>query len=379
MAERRPCFSDRNLALDAATVITASSQDVYSGFGLVNLRDPTPTNQWRSLPGWNVGTWNNKVYFTEAGNARVGTIASGNYSTRDAYGDAVRAAMDAAPGHVNTYAITAPGGVFSFALATGSTAWAFNLGTSNQAANYPDMGFDPGTMPELTFQDADYAVYKSREWVKFETGGGYDHVVLAHVGDDASPHKKIYLQIENTDAFTNIPADPSEEMTFGSNGNANRPVCAVTIFPNVEGEPWVRVVFDARREDVAYSEMGLASIAAVYEPSRSFAQGWRRRSLPLTTFATSESGGIMQNPQPQPAVFEMTFRRLSDSDRVTLEALEQRLRIGGSFFVWLDPLNQPLNETWYVVMERALEYEHNVGDGPTADRWSVSFLLRQHL
>src|SRR5688572_2545382 len=107
MAEVTPRIAYVN-ELTGATLSCSSEQAPV--FGVTNLLDPTPTRVWRSKLGWNVvAGFNNKIYWAESGNNRVGTIATGNYVSGVAYAAAVTTAMNTAPGHVNTYLVTYAG------------------------------------------------------------------------------------------------------------------------------------------------------------------------------------------------------------------------------------------------------------------------------
>lgn len=384
MAIKTPRLSAFDLVREAGAVITVSSEDVANGYSRYNVLDPTPGRQWRSKPGWNaVTSWNNKIYFVEAGNARVGTITVGNYPTPSLWATAVQTAMNTAPGAVNTYTVTDSANVFTIARNTGVAAFDLTFTTANQDSCHLDLGFNNGTLTGLLTYVGNFAVYKSREWMKFNLlstehiGLGVGLVMLYNIGPiDVNPFTQpsFYATGAGGDSFTNNPLAGGDLCSTDLTTNPARAVRLVDV-----GSSWWRFVFDDRQAGYSYSRMGIGSIAPTLEPTRSPQQGYVEGSSPLTTVSVSETGGIFQDPKAQPKTFALLFRRLAEVDKLALEAMEAVLKIGGSFFYWDDPLNDPVAKTWYVVLTQALDYKQGVGDGPNAQRWDVSMQLRQHL
>src|SRR5262245_36070693 len=111
-----------NRVMAAGTVLSSSS--AAAGQPLAWLKDQLRSKTARSAVGWDVTTGlNDKIDFTEAGVARVGTLAAGNYATGAAYATAFQTAMNVAPGATNTYTVTYDG-------STGKLTVARNTGTN---------------------------------------------------------------------------------------------------------------------------------------------------------------------------------------------------------------------------------------------------------
>lgn len=385
MAIKTPRLSAFDLVREAGAVITVSSEDVSNGFSRYNVLDPTPGRQWRSRPGWNaVPGWNNKIYFSEAGNNRVGTIVTGNYSTPTLWATAVQAAMNSAPGVTNSYAVTDSGNVFTIARAGGASAFNLTFTTANQDSCHLDLGFFNAALSGLLTYVGNHAVYKSREWMKFNVQNtehfslGVGLIMLYNIGplvvDSPFVAPSFYATGAAGDSFTNNPIAGGDLCVTDTVTNPARGIRLVDV-----GSGWWRFVFDDRQAGYSYSRMGIGSIAPRLEPTRSPAQGYVEGSSPLTSVSVSETGGIFQDPKAQPKTFSLLFRRLADFDKTALEGMEAALKIGGSFFYWDDPLNDPVAKTWYVVLTQTLDYKHSVGDGTPPARWDVTMQLRQHL
>lgn len=386
MAQRTPQLAVYNLIQQAGAVITVSSEDTANGFSRYNILDPTPGRYWKSKPGWNVSPgWNNKIYFLEGASARVGTIVTGNYPTPTLYALACQQAMNTAPGATNSYSVGDASNVFTIARTAGASAFSLTFTTANQDSAHLDLGFANTALSGFLTYSSLFAVYKSREYMLFDLSGvaivslGWSTVILYGVRDMAVgvfTFPEFYVQYAGAPSFQNNPMVAGDLATYDY---LKQPSRAVRQIIGGTGSQYVRFVFDDRRSGNASSQLGVGSIVSVFQPGRSVAQGWGESSDPLTSVSISETGGVFQDPKPQAKTFNLQFRRLSDLDKLELEAIEQFIKIGGSFFYLADPLNALTSDLWYVVLTRPLEYGQAVGDGPTANRWNILMQLRQHL
>jgi hypothetical protein len=196
-----------NLALGSGTIITASSQE--TSLPVAFLRDPLPTRKWRSKLGWNVvAGYNDKLDFTEAAVARVATITAGNYATGAAYATAVQTAMNAAPGHVNTYTVTYDPATKAFTItrSAGAAALVLTFQTgANEVLNkgaHRDLGFTDTDLSGVTQTGS--AAYHSREWVRFDFGSAQAATVgIVHAHNmGTTGTANLYFKTADSQAWT---------------------------------------------------------------------------------------------------------------------------------------------------------------------------------
>lgn len=84
---------------------------------------------------------NNKIYFTEAGNAKVATIAAGFYSGFGAFLLAVKAAMDTASAAVNTFTVTQSALTGFITIVASTVPFQLTFGANQSSAASEVLGF----------------------------------------------------------------------------------------------------------------------------------------------------------------------------------------------------------------------------------------------
>lgn len=184
-----------NSAFLGATTVTASSQQ--ADLPASNLKSPARGALWRSAIGWNVVAGFNDLFLyaeTLGVTTRRATITPGAYVTGDDYAAAAQSAMNAAPGHTNTYTVTysATTNKFTIARATGTDVF-YVLGRSLTSADRAqsslrDVGFydieDGDSTSSGTTFTSDTAVHHSMEYVDLDQGPAAIRVsIVAGVND----------------------------------------------------------------------------------------------------------------------------------------------------------------------------------------------------
>lgn len=380
MADRTPRIFYANGVYDAGLVITASSQDLPVR-GVFCLLDPTPSRRWRSKLGWNVVSgFNNKIYFTEAAVARIGTIVVGNYPSGTAMAAAVQTAMNTAPGVTQTYTVTYVGSVFTITRATGASAVVLSFGVSNNDSIHQDLAFDSTNVSAVGGASASAQAYKSREWIKLHSSSsvfpGRTGIVYAHnMLPSGAFLPALLLQRLTTDTFDN----------YGGTGEFMVGDDQARLFVNagtsLDVRLWVRILIDdVRTGTVGYSEVGVIFYGDYLEPTRGVAQGWEQEQGQLTNYAVSDTGSVFVDLKPSPRSWSVEWRRLSRTDRDALVAFQNVVRVGGSFFFSFDPANFPGTEAFYVYLTRGIGFTQRVGSGSPPDRFDVAgFAMNEHL
>lgn len=384
MPQVTPRIHYANWVTDAETILSASSEQTPV-YGVTNLRDPTPTRQWWSRLGWNVRpSFNNKLYFTEAGVARIATIATGNYASGTTYAAAVQTAMNAAPGATNTYTVTynTTTKFFTIARATGSNALVLSFASSlNQDSAHPDLGFNNQDRTGSTSYQGNAAAYKSREWVLFTRSTGFwsdtSPILISHsVGQFATPD--VYFQRSDSG-----PTFPNVNPAAGDLLLADQLTGQTQVLQRYIGSELAnaaRLLFnDVRSNTSGISRAGIFFFGPYLQPGRSFTQGWTLSTQQLSRVAISDTGTVFQDLKAAPRVLDVEFRRLSRADRDALIAFQEAVRIGGSFFLARDPQNE-FGATLYGYLTGPLAFTQRVGDGNPPDRFDVGgFQMQEHL
>lgn len=378
MADRTPRILYRNRLLDAGAVLSASSQDLPVR-GVFCLRDPTPTRVWRGRLGWNVVTlFNNKIYFNESGNNRVGTIALGNYASGSAAAAAVQTAMNTAPGVSNTYTVTYSAGFFTITRASGASTCTLQFASTNQDSIHQDLGYSNTNVSAVGGATGDNAAYKSREWLKVQWLAGVPittGLVYAHnLGIEGST-TSVHLQLANTDSFENH-APAAGDLLAGDDEDR------IYIADRAsDTKSWARILIkDVSYNTLGYSEVGIAFIGDYLQPGRSIRQGWRQRQRQLTRYSMGDTGSVFVDLKPSPREFDITIPRVSLADRDAMVTFSNTVRLGGSFVYRFDPLNFPGKHTHYVYLTKEVTFDQRVGDGNPPDRFDVGeFSMMEHL
>lgn len=136
-------FDAHVMAESNAWTLDLFAGDDYAGDGTTaNFVATTPAGAWWVI----VAGANDKLDFTEAGTARVATLAAASYSTGALLATQIQTAMNAAPGAVNTYTVSynTTTKFFTIARATGTAAVGLTFGTGPNLATsvHPVIGFE---------------------------------------------------------------------------------------------------------------------------------------------------------------------------------------------------------------------------------------------
>jgi hypothetical protein len=375
MAQQLPRIYFQNVVTIAGTTLAASSEQTPV-YGVTNLRDPTPTRTWRSKLGWNVVSgFNNKIYFLEGASSRVGTIALGNYASGTAYAAAVTTAMNTAPGHTNTYLVSynTTTKIFTIARTAGAATVTLQFASiSFQDSCHKDMAFDNVNQSGGTSYSPLLPAYKSREWVSitgFSPGSASARIVYnCNFGSSA-----VFGEINSSGTFENF-TPPSQLSQVSATLLNLIPVSAVA------GGFCRITIEDVSFNTSGYSEIGLIFVGHYLQLGRTFVQGWTLTLGQLSQYAISDTGTVFQDLKASPRAWSLEWHRLSTSNRNSLISFQNdNVRVGGSFFIHLDPLNVS-TDLYYVYMTSPLQFTQRVGDGTPPDRYDVAgFQITEHL
>lgn len=367
MASRTPRIAAtlNNLALGSGTIITASSQE--TSLPVAFLRDPLPTRKWRSKLGWNVvAGYNDKLDFTEAAVARVATITAGNYATGAAYATAVQTAMNAAPGHVNTYTVTYDPSTKAFTITRSAGAAALGLPFqtgANEVLNkgaHRDLGFTDTDLSGVTQTGS--AAYHSREWVRFDFGSAQSATVgIVHAHNmGTTGTANLYFKTADSQAWT---AAAAFSVLSGDDLSGKR----IAFFASQSYRYAVLELVDTGNT-AGYSEFGVPFVGTYWQPGRGFQPGASRAAEPLSVVVRADQGAVYLQRKASPKDHRLTYSGLSRADRDTYQALEDDHR---HVFFAKDPTNFPGADTIYGVIQPT-----SIGEwGPNGDLFAFEVVV----
>lgn len=344
-----------NLAIRATTAIAAIS--AQPGHPVTWLRHATPTQALRTKVGWDFSDgFNPKVPFKEAGNARVGTIALGNYATGALAAAALQAAMNGAPGAVNTYTVTYDGGTGKTTIARATGAAAFELSWATAAAGDvaascgKDYGFDVSADDTgATSYTSDLAAYQSRRWIKFDFGSAQAYTVGLLRYHNLSAGAVVKLQGNATALVAAGAAAANEQVLVG---NARQRI----LFFASQSYRHVRILVDDVQNVAGYLQLGVPYVGTSWEPSGTsvagIALGYTEVAVGLTSIERAALGAIRKTKRAtaegKPQLYTVTFVALNRADKIAFKAIEDA---DPHIFLARDPLNFPVEDTFYGVLE----------------------------
>jgi len=374
MANVTPRLPYDNKAIVSTTVITASSQQ--TNFPASRLRDPSRQKRWWSKAGWNVYVgFNDKLDFSEAGVARVATIATvnTNYATGADWAAAVQAAMNAAPGHTNTYTVTYDTGTKKITVArtSGTDALALLLLTGANVAQScgRDLGFDTSANKTgSTSYTSDVVVYHSREFLLFDQGSALATTFAALLDHNMGTTGTVTLQGSTTNSW----AAPTFTQVLA--GDA---IVRCAYFAS-QSQQWRRIIVDDISNVAGVTYAGVAFLGTYFEPGRSHAQGYQITRKDYSAIAYADHGALFRDKRQRARGWTLSFPRLSSADKDALEALADAVGVGGTFFMALDPQNVPA-DTRYICLMAEITHQQSPGDGATFDRFTPSIQVLEAL
>lgn len=373
MADRVQRFLYNSLIIAAATVLSATSQQ--AGHPVAFLRDPLRTKTWRSAVGWTVvAGFNDKIDFTEAGVARVGTLAAGTYATAALMATAVQSAMNAAPGATNTYTVSYASQKFTIARTGGAgdaLVLKFAAGAANFASSvHPDLGYSSTDKSGSASYLAQFTSFQSRHAVLADLGVAFVITGLALVQGPGPLSIGATIQASSS-TFVGVGAGATPAFSQDMTAVIRAGFC------NETRRYW-RLLIDNVSDPLGYSEASVWFVGSYIQPSRSYIQGNTQRAEMLTETSRGDQGGIFRNAKKAPKRHEMQFQNLDASDRFNYITMEDA-SIGKHLFVARDALNSPEDGTVYGVIEAPANIVQTIGDGVPPDRFHLSVAILEEL
>jgi hypothetical protein len=367
MAAVTPRFYWQNfIELSTATVIASSQQ---SSMPARYVKTQMRSEPWASLIGWNViASEGDKIDFTEAGTARVGTLTVGNYATGALMAAQVQTAMNAAPGAVNTYTVTYSSSTFKFTIArnTGSAALVLKFATGANLARsfHHDLGFADSDLSGTTHTAANVA-YKSREWLTFDLGSTLDVKAGIAVNHSLATADIMKLLGNSSNAWTS----PATTQTLAGDTTIRR-----LDFTQQSYRYW-RLLVDDVQNPVGYTKIGKPYIGSYFQPSRAHAPGLTRSPEELSEATFSDHGAHFFDDKPSRETWEISFTLIPEAERQTFMTMRDYVRTGRNFFLALDPQNYSL-QTYYAFFGEGMSITH---DPAQTLRWVIGMKLKEAL
>lgn len=376
MADRTPRIAYVNQLYDPGVTLSASSADLPVR-GKFCVLDPTPTRKWRSKLGWNVvQDFNDRVYFLEDANARVGSLALGNQAAGNTQALVLQTALNTAPGHVNTYTVTYDPGTFKYTITrvSGTAVLTLDVSNANQRSCHVDFGWNTGPVnPSGTTLTGNKAAYKSREWLQIGPSAWTKRHAILYGSNCPSGLAFFQISPDGT-TWNNVEPAAGEGIMTGTTGRI------LTSDEDDDSYSYGRFFFnDVSNNTLGYSDAGIIFFGDTLELSRGVRQGWTQQQGQLTSYAVGDTGSVFVDLKPSPRSWSVEFARLRKSDRDALVAFSNAVVLGGSFFFEFDPQND-LTDTYYVFLTQGLQFTQRVGDGDPPDRFDVGqFDMQEHL
>jgi hypothetical protein len=322
----------------SGTLLTVSSQDLV--FPVRRVKDPAPGAVWRSKSGWNISaSFNDKLDFTEAGNARVATLAAGNYATGALLAAQIQTAMNAAPGHTNTYTVTYDGSTtkFTIARATGSDAVVLKFGDGANLATsvHLDLGYTSTNKSGDTTYTAENVAFKSREWVKTQLTVAAAGSFACAVNHNMSASGTATLQANASDAWT------SPSFTQLLDVLATEPIGLRLKFFSAQTFAWWRLVLSDVQNSAQFTELGMFHVSGYVEPAIDFRTPWEEERDELSTIGYADQGASYTDEKPSRLLWPLTWPALTAGEKVNFDNWLNFVKKGKPFFFAFEPTSNP--------------------------------------
>lgn len=371
MAGPLPRFLVSNLVQASATVLAASS--AQSTNPKAWLLDQVRSKTWRSKVGWTVVAGvNDKLDFTEAGNARVATLTAGTYATPTDWASHVQTQMNAAPGAVNTYTVSYSANAATIARASGAAAVVLKFGDGanvNQSCA-PDLGYTRTNKSGSTSYTAEAVNYQSRHWLRLDLGSA--QAVLAAVllnHNLAASNNAVRLQ-GHTSSIVTI------EGTWDVDSFLTRYSASASVYISSTSKRYWRLHVDDTQNSAGYFECGIAFIGPYTEISYGFAPGLSLEPAELSGSSVARHGANFYDASYRPYMYDITFRMMAEVDANTVvTTIGDMAPLGKNFLLALDPIVN-IEDIKYVYRNGNIKRAHQ----PTTSRLhNVSFIVRESL
>jgi hypothetical protein len=338
-----------NLVQQSGGVITASSYN--PAFPPAWLRDPLRSKGPRTKAGWNVRVGDNdKLDFKEAGTARVATLTAGNYATAALYAAMVQAAMNAAPGAVNTYTVTYAASVYTIARATGASALdlPFLTGANVLTSAHRGLGFTSTDKTGATTYAAEGVSYHTPEWFKVDLGAASSASRGVVINHNLGTGGTITLQGNGTDAW----GAPAVSQVLA--GDATIRIADFT--PSAQAL-W-RIVIDDVGNPNGYSEVGKWFAGPYSEPASAYTVDNPKDWAEYSTVQRAMNGAPQQSQHDRARLYVFNWQEIPQTDVEILEAVAAATPVGKCFFLSPDFIGNP-NDTVYGFRPETIAVEHS--------------------
>jgi len=370
MAAVTPRFLHDNLAILAATVIDASSE--VSTLPPGRLRLATPTDVWRSKTGWNiVAGFNDKMDFNfNAGGADVATLTAGNYATGALMAAQIVTALEAADS-APVWTCTYDSGTKLFTIgADGNFVLLFLTGANLAASVGPDLGYDVEDTASGTSAVADDAVYKSREWIRFDLGAAAAYTSGYVLGHNLGASHTVKLLGKSA---SDVWDTPGNSQTLAGDDLANKRI----LFFASQSYRYLLVLFEDQGNSAGFTEAGVVFAGTYDQLARGVEPGAVRRGVLLAPMVRGLGGAIFKETRNNPKTLTQSFRYLTRADVDTYQAMEDSV-VGKHMLLAADPQNYPGKDSHYGAIAEPAEIMHepNSADPPL---YRISIIFAEDL
>lgn len=357
----------QNFVQLGGATLTASSAAV--GQPVRRLRDPLPSNRWRSATGWTIVLgWNDRIDFNRGG-AKVATIAPGTYATGALLAVAIVAALEAADA-TPVWACSYSGTTFKFTI---SSDLAFTLlyatGANLARSAGRDLGYSVADTSSATSHVSDSQAFQSRHYVLIDLGSIQD-VQAAIAYDHNSGTGGTYSFLAASGA-ADLPGDPDATVAL-SNTSRKDILRIASLTTAISYRYWALIIEDVQNAD-GFVEVGVPYLGGWLELEHARG-GIGRDFVDFTQVAFADQGANYQDRKQRTRVWAYTFTAISESLANELDTAATHLLSGGDFFFIRDPTAPA--EALYVFFPDLPAITHNADSD---NDWDVAFKIQEVL
>lgn len=320
----------KNFTADSATIITASSQNVY--FPVSNLKHEFRSKVWRSKGTFIINSTNNKLNFMDTDTELTATIASGSYSVTGLQSE-IKAQLEAVGVGVYSVLFSEGTGLWTISSDQAEIKLLNSTGTNVSTSILTVLGFSAADFTGgVTYTGSQIAIHtKERIVFDMRTTEELDSVVLMWPKEDGiklSNSAVVKIEANATDNWSS----PSVSQTLTINNDFS---LASHYFSTSQTYRYWSITIEDSTNPYLYVELGVCFIGkalAIQEPENGFNFDIMDRS----SVSRTSYGNEYIDEYPKYAILKFEYKYMQYEDVKALELVYQQVGRNKPIFVTLD-------------------------------------------
>lgn len=342
--------------LQAAVLVPSSEETSHPRMALTRAGIG---DKWRSKTGWTIAAGVNDGLAHDLGIGPVfAAVAAGQYTTGSALATAIAAALElASPARTWTCTYSAVTHKFTITC-DANVVLPFGSPAGDEESIHRDLGFADSDTANATTHVADNASYQSRHWINADLGSAQQSSATFVAGHNVSDDGIVRMDM-HTATLVTVALGPGtgdyQETVPGTE------VRALFLPFSPPAYQFLRLVISDVSNPIGFAEVAIWYNGPYVAPTRLQNNGRVRDPEHLSEIIPALGGAHQQLRRAIRDAWSLTWKLFDQTQEDLWDALNEAVRLGGSFFLTFDADN-PTTSTVYGHFRKGPRFDYGPGE-----------------